>query len=94
MPSPTAPQTFTITTETSTMRGPSQRTGSSPSAAATARETLLDQAASRLGLAKDMLAVRDGLIAPRSGGNGVSYAQLIGGRKFTVKVDDSAPKAK
>jgi nicotinate dehydrogenase subunit B len=60
-------------------------------AAATARETLLDQAASRLGLAKDMLAVRDGLIAPRSGGNGVSYAQLIGGRKFTVKVDPAAP---
>ena len=60
-------------------------------AAATARETLLDQAASRLQLAKDMLAVRDGLIAPRSGGNGLSYAQLIGGRKFTIKVDPAAP---
>jgi nicotinate dehydrogenase subunit B len=60
-------------------------------AAATARETLLDQAASRLGLAKDMLTVRDGLIAPRVGGNGLSYAQLIGGRKFTIKVDPAAP---
>ena len=39
-------------------------------AAATAREALLDQAASKLGVAKGELAVRDGVITPRSGGKG------------------------
>jgi nicotinate dehydrogenase subunit B len=60
-------------------------------AAATARDALLDQAASRLKMAKDMLAVRDGLVTPRSGGKGLSYAELVGGQKFTIKVDPAAP---
>ena len=37
-------------------------------AAATAREALLEQAARKLGVAKAELAVRDGVITPRSGG--------------------------
>ena len=49
-------------------------------AAATAREALLDQAALRLSVAKDQLVVRDGVAAPRSGGPGLSYAQLVGDR--------------
>jgi nicotinate dehydrogenase subunit B len=60
-------------------------------AAATARETLLDLAASRFKVAKDMLAVRDGLVTPRSGGEGLSYAQLLGEQKFAIKVDPAAP---
>ena len=43
-------------------------------AAATAREALLDQAASKLGIAKGELVVRDGVITPRTGGKGLSYA--------------------
>ena len=60
-------------------------------AAATAREALLEQAASKLGIAKGELVVRDGVIAPRSGGNGVSYAELVGDRRLTIKVNPAAP---
>jgi nicotinate dehydrogenase subunit B len=60
-------------------------------AAATARETMLDLAASRFKVPKAMLAVRDGLVMPRSGGETLSYARLVGGRKFTIKVDPAAP---
>jgi len=60
-------------------------------AAATAREALLDQGASKLGIAKGELAVRDGVITPRSGGKGVSYAELVGDRRLTIKVNPAAP---
>ncbi len=60
-------------------------------AAATAREALLDQAAGKLGIAKGELAVRDGVITPRSGGKGLSYAELVGDRKLTIKVDPATP---
>jgi nicotinate dehydrogenase subunit B len=60
-------------------------------AAATAREALLDQAARTLGVAKDQLVVRDGVVAPKSGGAGLSYAQLVGDKQFTIKVDPAAP---
>lgn len=60
-------------------------------AAATAREALLDQAARKLGIAKGELVVRDGVITPRSGGKGLSYAELVGDRKLTIKVDPKAP---
>lgn len=59
-------------------------------AAATARAALLDQAAIRLKVAKDMLEVRDGVITPRQGGQGLSYAQLVGERRLTIKVDPAA----
>src|SRR5882724_5718916 len=49
-------------------------------AAATAREALLQRAADKLKVAKDTLAVRDGMITSRAGGKTVSYAQLVGGR--------------
>ena len=60
-------------------------------AAATAREALLDQAAGRLGIAKGELAVRDGVITPRGGGKGVSYAELVGDRSLTLNVNPAAP---
>ncbi len=59
-------------------------------AAATAREALLDLAASRLNVPKDQLAVHDGAVSPRAGGSGLSYSQLLGGREFTIKVDPAA----
>jgi CO/xanthine dehydrogenase Mo-binding subunit len=60
-------------------------------AAATAREALLDQAAKKLGVAKDQLSVRDGVVTSRSGGKSITYAQLVGGKGFTIKVDANAP---
>jgi CO/xanthine dehydrogenase Mo-binding subunit len=56
-------------------------------AAATARDALLDLAARRLNVAKAELAIHDGLIRPRSGGTEISYAQLVGDRRFSIKVD-------
>ena len=60
-------------------------------AAATAREALLDLAASRLGVPIDQLATRNGTVSPRSGGSGLSYPELLGDQSFTVKVDPAAP---
>ena len=60
-------------------------------AAATAREALLDQAAQKLGVAREQLAVHDGLISPKSGGPGFTYAQLLAGRRFALQVDPAAP---
>ena len=60
-------------------------------AAATARDALLGEAARRLRVRKDALSVKDGVIAPSAGGNGVSYAELIGGRDFSLKLDPKAP---
>jgi nicotinate dehydrogenase subunit B len=60
-------------------------------AAATARNALLDQAAQRLNVAKDDLAINEGVIAPKAGGAGVTYQDLIGGKNFMLKVDPAAP---
>ena len=60
-------------------------------AAATARESLLDQAAGKLGVAKGELAIRDGVITPRAGGKGLSYAEVVGDRQLTIKVNPAAP---
>ncbi len=60
-------------------------------AAATAREALLHQAAKKLGVAREQLAVHDGLIAPKSGGSGLTYAQLLAGRRLALQVDPAAP---
>ncbi|TMH71223.1 MAG: xanthine dehydrogenase family protein molybdopterin-binding subunit [Betaproteobacteria bacterium] len=60
-------------------------------AAATAREALLWQVAVDQGVAKETLTVKDGVIVPRSGGRSWSYAQLVGGRNFQLKLDARAP---
>ena len=60
-------------------------------AAATARDALLGEAARKLRVRKDALSVKDGVIAPSAGGSGVSYAELIGGRDFSLKLDPKAP---
>jgi CO/xanthine dehydrogenase Mo-binding subunit len=58
-------------------------------AAATARRELLNMAAERLGAPAAQLSVADGVVS--GGGRSVSYADLVGGRAFTMKVDTNAP---
>ena len=60
-------------------------------AAATARQVLLAEGASRLGVDKDSVAVKDGVVAAKGGGKGVDYATLIGGKDFRLTVDAKAP---
>jgi nicotinate dehydrogenase subunit B len=60
-------------------------------ACATAREALLQKAADNLGTGRENLVIKDGTVTPRSGGKGVSYGQLVGGRTFELKLDPKAP---
>ncbi|HKE39102.1 MAG TPA: molybdopterin cofactor-binding domain-containing protein [Casimicrobiaceae bacterium] len=60
-------------------------------AAATGRNALLGEAATKLGVGKDALAVKDGVVAPKAGGKGVTYAELVGGKEFRLKLDAKAP---
>lgn len=60
-------------------------------AAATARSALLDEAAKQLNIAKEALTVADGVIRATSTNSTVSYADLIGGKNFAVKLDPAAP---
>jgi nicotinate dehydrogenase subunit B len=60
-------------------------------AAATARSAILGEAASRLGVAKQELTVTNGVVAPKSGGSMVTYAELVGGKAFALTVDAAAP---
>jgi len=59
-------------------------------AAATAREALIAMAAARSGRpAADFDAV-DGAVRPRAGGEGLSFAELVGDKRFALKVDAKA----
>ena len=60
-------------------------------AAATARQALLVEGAGKLGMDSDSVVVRDGVVSPKAGGKGVSYAALVGGRDLRVAVDPKAP---
>ena len=65
-------------------------------AAATARQALLRLAAERLGRPVEDLDMVDGVVRPRSSGlspraGGVSYGELVGGRRLSVTVDPKAP---
>ena len=60
-------------------------------ACATAREALLTRAAEKMGVSKESLYAKDGEVLRQGGGAGVSYAQLIGGRDFELKVNDKVP---
>jgi nicotinate dehydrogenase subunit B len=60
-------------------------------AAATARAALLAEGAKKLGVDRDDVVVRDGVVHPKSGGKGVDYAALIGGKDFRLAVDAKAP---
>jgi len=58
-------------------------------AAATARGALLDEAAKRLNVKREDLKVADGVVS--AGNKRVSYAQLIGGKTFALKLDHTKP---
>ncbi len=58
-------------------------------AAALARNALLEEAEKRLGVAKAELRIVDGVIS--GGSKSVTYAQLIGGKSFALKVDHQKP---
>ena len=60
-------------------------------AAATARKALLELAAQRLNAKADDFVATDGEIRPRSGGPGVRFSNLIGERRFDLKLDPNAP---
>ena len=59
-------------------------------AAATARQALLAEGAAKLGVHKDTVGVRDGVVAPKTGGKGIDYGTLIGGSDFRLTVDPKA----
>lgn len=60
-------------------------------AAATAREALIAMAAVRLQAPASGLMVQDGVVRPKAGGAGLSFAELVGGKHFDLKVDAKAP---
>jgi nicotinate dehydrogenase subunit B len=60
-------------------------------AAATARKGLIDLAAQRLNAKPEDLVAIDGQVRPKAGGPGVSFASLIGDKRFDLKLDPKAP---
>jgi nicotinate dehydrogenase subunit B len=60
-------------------------------AAATARQAILNLAASQLNRPAAELVLADGMVRPASGGAGVTIASLIGGKQLSLKVDPKAP---
>jgi len=60
-------------------------------AAASARQALLALGATRLNRPASDLTIADGEVRPLSGGAGVTVGDLIGDRRFSVKVDAEAP---
>jgi nicotinate dehydrogenase subunit B len=60
-------------------------------AAATARNALFNLAAETLNVKAEELDLADGAFTPRAGGKRITFAQLIAGRRFNLKVDPKAP---
>jgi CO/xanthine dehydrogenase Mo-binding subunit len=61
-------------------------------AAATAREALRKRAAQQLAVPEDQLALDNGTFS--AGGKRASYAELVGGNTFSMKLDPKAPRKK
>jgi nicotinate dehydrogenase subunit B len=59
-------------------------------AAAAAMDALRAQAASRLGVSKDLLTASNGMLSAR-GGQSVSYGDLVGGSSFSITLDPRNP---
>jgi CO/xanthine dehydrogenase Mo-binding subunit len=71
---------------------PLSRNRSLLTAAATAREALLGLAAGRLSVPVDQLSIRDGVIFVTSNpSQQATYAELIGGRQFSLPMNNNAP---
>jgi nicotinate dehydrogenase subunit B len=60
-------------------------------AAATAREALIALAAQRLNVSGGDLVAADGEVRPKSGGAGIRFAELIGTKRFNLKLNPKAP---
>ena len=60
-------------------------------AAATARKALVELAAQRLNAKAEDLETTGGMVRPKSGGTGISFADLIAGKQFDLKLDPKAP---
>jgi CO/xanthine dehydrogenase Mo-binding subunit len=60
-------------------------------AAATARKGLIELAAQKLNARPEDLTTADGMVRPKAGGQGVSFAELVGSRRFDLKLDPKAP---
>jgi nicotinate dehydrogenase subunit B len=60
-------------------------------AAATARKALIEIAAQRLNTRAEDLETAGGTIRPKSGDAGISFAELIAGKQFDLKLDPNAP---
>jgi CO/xanthine dehydrogenase Mo-binding subunit len=60
-------------------------------AAATAREALIAMAAERLGVPASELAAVNGEVRPNSGGRAIGFGELVGDRRFGLKIDKKAP---
>jgi nicotinate dehydrogenase subunit B len=60
-------------------------------AAATARKALITLAAQRLKMEPDDLLAIGGEVRPKGGGAGIRFSNLIGGRRFDLKLDPKAP---
>jgi nicotinate dehydrogenase subunit B len=58
-------------------------------ASAAAKAALLEEAAKRLGVKKEDLRVADGVVT--GGGKRVTYGELIGGNRFSIKLDPKNP---
>jgi nicotinate dehydrogenase subunit B len=62
-------------------------------AGATAREALLQLASKQLGVPVDQLTAKDGVISANSDpSKKVTYGQLVGGKKFNLKLDSNAKR--
>jgi CO/xanthine dehydrogenase Mo-binding subunit len=60
-------------------------------AAATARKGLIELASKRLNVPAEGLTIADGTVRPAAGGQGVTFAELLGGKNFDLKLDPKAP---
>lgn len=60
-------------------------------AAATARVALLQMASARLSKPAAELMLANGKVSPRGAGEGVTIAELVGGKTFGLKMDRNAP---
>ena len=62
-------------------------------AAATAREALVELASKRLGLPADQLRAADGVVSAKGDpSKKVGYGELVGGKKFEIKLDPNAKR--
>lgn len=60
-------------------------------AAATARQGLLELASQRLTRPVEQLLLANSRVSPRGGGEGVTIAELVGGKTFGLKLNQNAP---